>query len=77
MPEMNYTINSLYISIIILLYNIFYTNYDKILNLWNNFLFLLGYNYTILIIIINLIGLYLFLKKLSFEINIRWTIQYK
>jgi hypothetical protein len=42
----------------------------------NEFWILLGYNYKSIILIINIIGLYLLLKKLSFEINIKWTIKY-
>jgi len=76
MPELNYNINSIYVSISILLYNIFYTNYNNIMRIINEFWILLGYNYTSIILIINIIGLYLLLKKLSFEINIKWTIKY-
>ena len=36
-----------------------------------------GVNHISLIIIINILGLYLFLKNLSFEVNIEWTIRYK
>ncbi len=77
MPEFNYNINSLYISVFILLYNVLYTNYNKIINLTKDFIILLGYNYITIFIIINIVGLYFFLRKLSFEINIKWTITYK
>lgn len=76
MPEFtqNYNFNSLYISLLLLIYNIWNSNYQYI-NIILNKLYL--FNYTSLIVVINIIGLYLFLKKLSFEINIKWTIKYK
>jgi len=70
----NYNFNSLYICLLLLIYNIWKSNYEYI-NIILNKLYLL--NYISLIIIINIIGLYLFLKNLSFEINIKWTIKYK
>ena len=76
MPEFiqNYNFNSLYICLLLLMYNIWKSNYEYI-NMILNKLYLL--NYTSLIIVINIIGLYLFLKNLSFEVNIKWTIKYK
>jgi len=76
MPEFtqNYNFNSLYICLLLLIYNILNSNYQYI-NIILNKLYL--FNYTSLIVVINIIGLYLFLKKLSFEINIKWTIKYK
>jgi hypothetical protein len=76
MPEFiqNYNFNSLYICLLLLIYNIWNSNYQYI-NIILNKLYL--FNYTSLIVVINIIGLYLFLKKLSFEINIKWTIKYK
>jgi hypothetical protein len=76
MPEFiqNYNFNSLYICLLLLIYNVWKFNYDYI-NIILNKLYLL--NYTSLIIVINIIGLYLFLKNLSFEVNIKWTIKYK
>jgi hypothetical protein len=76
MPEFiqNYNFNSLYICLLLFMYNIWKSNYEFI-----NIIFSKVYliNYTSFIIVINIIGLYLFLKNLSFEVNIKWTIQYK
>jgi hypothetical protein len=76
MPEVvqNYNFNSLYICILLLIYNTWKNNYNYI-NIILSKLYLL--NHTSLIIVINIIGLYLFLKNLSFEVNIKWTIKYK
>ena len=64
----NYNFNSLYICLLLLLYNIWKSNYEYI-NVIINKLYLL--NYMSIIIIINIIGLVIFLKNLSFEINIK------
>ena len=76
MPEFiqNYSFNSLYICLLLFMYNIWKSNYDYI-NIILSKLYLL--NYTSFMIVINIIGLYLFLKNLSFEVNIKWTIKYK
>ena len=76
MPEFiqNYNFNILYICLLLIMYNIWKSNYEYI-NIILNRLYLL--NYTSLMIVINIIGLYLFLKNLSFEVNIKWTIKYK
>jgi hypothetical protein len=76
MPEFiqNYNFNSLYICLLLFMYNIWKSNYEFI-NIIFSKLYLI--NYTSFIIVINIIGLYLFLKNLSFEVNIKWTIQYK
>ena len=76
MPEFikNYKFNSLYICLLLFMYNIWKSNYDYI-NIILSKLYLL--NYTSFMILINIIGLYLFLKNLSFEVNIKWTIKYK
>ena len=76
MPEFiqNYNFNSLYICLLLFMYNIWKSNYDLI-NIILSRLYL--FNYTSFMIVINIIGLYLFLKKLSFEVNIKWTIKYK
>ena len=76
MPEFirNYNINSLYVCLILLLYNIWKSNYGYI-NIILDKIYLL--NYTSFIIVINIIGLYLFLKNLSFETNITFSIKYK
>jgi hypothetical protein len=76
MPEFiqNYNFNSLYICLFLLMYNIWKSNYEYI-NIIVSKLYLL--NYTSFIIVINIIGLYLFLTNLSFEVNIKWSIKYK
>jgi hypothetical protein len=76
MPDFiqKYNINILYVSLILLSYNIWITNcyyIDIILNK----LYLL--NYTSFIIIINIIGLSLFLINLTLEINIQFSLKYK
>jgi hypothetical protein len=76
MPEFiqNYNFNSLYICLLLFMYNIWKSNYE-IINIILSKLYL--FNYTSFMIVINIIGLYLFLKNLSFEVNIKWTIKYK
>lgn len=76
MPDFdkNYNINSLYICLLLLIYNVYKSNYEYI-NIILNKLYLL--NFTSFIIVINIIGLYLFLKNLSFEVNIKCSIKYK
>jgi hypothetical protein len=74
MPEINYNFNSLYVCLVLIMYNIWKTNYEYI-NIIINKLYLL--NYTSLIIIINVCGLYLILTKISFEINIKYSVVYK
>ena len=76
MPEFtqNYNFNSLYICLLLFIYNILKSNYHYI-NIVLNKLYLL--DYTSFIIVINIIGLYLFLKNLSFELDIKWSIKYK
>ena len=80
MPEfnLNYNFNSLYICLLLLIYNIWQSNDDYIyecINIIFSKLYLL--NQTSFIIIINIIGLYLFLNNLSFELNFKWSIKYK
>ena len=74
MPELNqtYNCNSLYICFTIILYNIFISNYEYI-KLFIRKITL--YNYVSLILIINIIGIYLFLKNVIFEI--KFKISYK
>jgi len=74
MPEVNKTYNfdSMYIFGIILLYTIFTSNYEYI-KLFITKITL--FNYSSLIIFINITGIYLFLKNISFEINFK--ISYK
>jgi len=76
MPEFiqNYNFNILYISLLVIIYNIWKSNYEYV-NIILSKLYLL--NYASLMIVINIIGLYLFLKNVSFEVNIKWSIKYK
>jgi len=74
MPEVNktYSFDSIYILGIILVYIIFTSNYEYI-KLFISKITL--YNYESLIIFINITGIYLLLKNISFEINFK--ISYK
>ena len=76
MPEFNqnYNFNSFYICLLLLIYNIWKYNYEYI-----NILFfkLCLLDYISFIIIINIIGLYLFLNNLSLEVNIKLSLKYK
>ena len=76
MPEFiqNYNFNSLYICLLLFMYNIWKSNYE-IINIISSKLYLL--NYISFMIVINIIGLYLFLKNVSFEVNLKCTIKYK
>ena len=76
MPEFiqNYNFNILYMSLLLIIYNIWKSNYEYV-NIILSKLYLL--NYVSLMIVINIIGLYLFLKNVSFEVNIKWSIKYK
>ena len=76
MPDFiqNYNINSLYVCLLLLVYNVWKSNYEYI-NIILNKIYLL--NYTSFIIVINVIGLYLFLKNVSFEVNIKCSVKYK
>ena len=65
----NYNFNILYISLLLIIYNYEYVNIIL------SKLYLL--NYASIIIVINIIGLYLFLKNVSFEVSIKWSIKYK
>jgi len=70
----NYNINSLYVCVILLLYNTYKSNFEYV-NIILGKLYL--FNYTSVIIIINIIGLYLFLKNLSFELNVKFSVKYE
>jgi len=76
MPELiqNYNFNILYMTLLLIIYNIWKSNYEYV-NIILSKLYLL--NYASLMIVINIIGLYLFLKNVSFEVNIKWSIKYK
>ena len=71
----NYNINSFYVCIILLLYNAYKFNFEYI-NIILDKLYLLNYT-SVIIIIINIIALYLFLKNLTFEINIICSVKYR
>lgn len=78
MPEVEKThnFNSVYIFWIILFYNIFISNYHYIkiiVNSLHNFSFEMPISGVI--IFINIVGIYLFLKNITFEIN--YKISYK
>jgi len=76
MPEFiqNYNLNSLYICLLLLIYNVWNSN-NQYINIILTKLYL--FNHTSFVILINIIGLYIFLKNLSFEVNIKWSIKYK
>jgi hypothetical protein len=75
MPVFNqtYNLNSLYLCLLLILYDIWKTNNDYI-NMFLNKIYLL--NYTSIIIIINVLGLILILRKLSFGISVKCSITY-
>lgn len=65
----NYNFNSLYICLLIIIYNIYYSNYEYI-NIFLTKIYLL--NYTSFILIISIIGLLLFLRNLSIKMSIKY-----
>lgn len=67
--DQKYNFSALYICGLILVYNTW--NSDYIHFIFNKIYIL---NYTSLIIIINIIGLYLLLKNISLEVNIKLSI---
>jgi hypothetical protein len=74
MPEFTqkYNWNSLYICLLILLYNICVSNYEYIQLFIRK---IIVCDYISLFLFINTIGLYLFLKNITFEIH--FNISYK
>ena len=72
MPEFfqTYNFNCLYVCLLLLLYNVFHYEY---INIIVSKLYLL--NRDSLLIMINTVGLYLFLKNITFEVNL--FIKYK
>ena len=80
MPEFNqkYNIQSLSVCFLLLFYQLCISNdYEYYYNLFAmiiNKIYLL--DYTSFLIVINIIGLYLFLKNLSFTVNIQCSLQY-
>jgi hypothetical protein len=63
----NYNFSALYVCGLILVYNIWNSDY---IHFTFNKLYMLNYT-SITIIIINIFGLYLLLKNISFEVNIK------
>jgi len=76
MPEFNqnFNFNSFYVCLLLLLYNILRDNYSYIIIIYNK---LYLFNYYSILILINMVGLYFILNKLSFELNIKWTVNFK
>lgn len=76
MTDLNqdYNLNSLCILLVIFLYNVYQSNYYYFQLLLNKILLL---NYTSLFLIINIVGLYILLKHISIEINIKCSLKYK
>lgn len=76
MPEFiqKFEFNSVYICLLLFIYNLWKSSLVYI-NIILYKLYLL--NYTSVLIAINIIGLYLFLRTLTFEINIQCSIKYK
>jgi len=74
MPELNYNFNSVYITLAILLYALLNTSNNE----WINIIYLKLYlmDYMSFIIVLNAIGLYIFLKNLNFKITIQRSIKY-
>ena len=70
----HYHFNSFYVCLLLLIYNIWKSNHEFINLLLEKLLLL---NSTSFLIMINIIGIYLFLRNVSFEINIKWSIKYK
>lgn len=68
MPEFEYNFSSLFIVLGLFSYNIITSNYEYIRCIIDQILLL---NSISMIFIINIIGIYLFLKNLHFEINFK------
>jgi hypothetical protein len=77
MPEQyqhyNYKFNSLYICGLLIIYNIYQSNYDFINLIYKKIILL---DFISLFLIINIIGIYLLLQNLSFEIDLKFSIRY-
>ena len=69
MQDYNLNIDILYVCIFLLI-----SKYEFIFIILNK---LYLFNYTSFFIIINIIGLYIFIKNISFEINLKFNIKYK
>ena len=76
MPEFNknFSFNSFYVCLLLLLYNILRDNYSYIIIIYNK---LYLFNYYSILILINMFGIYFILNKLSFDLNIKWTVNFK
>jgi len=72
MPEFEYNFSSLYIFLGFISYNIINSNYEYIRFIIDRIIL---FNSVSFIFIINIIGIYLFLKNIRFEINFK--INYK
>jgi hypothetical protein len=64
----NYNFNSLYICLLLFVFNVWRSNYEYI-NIILHKLYLL--NYMSFVIALNIVGFYLLLKKITFEVNIK------
>jgi len=75
MPEINqtYPLNSLYIFWILFLYNLFTSNYDYIKLFISKIILFDSISF---LIIVNMIGIYLFLKHITFEIHFEISYKY-
>jgi hypothetical protein len=75
MPEINqtYPLNSLYIFWILLLYNLFTSNYHYIKLFISKIILFDSISF---LIIVNMIGIYLFLKHITFEIHFEISYKY-
>jgi len=69
-----YNLNSLYITLLLLVYNIWNTN-SYYMTIILHKIYLL--NFTSLIIITNIIGLFIFLNRLSIEVNVGCSLKFK
>jgi hypothetical protein len=69
MQDYNLNVDILYVCIFLLI-----SKYEFIFIILNK---LYLFNYTSFFIIINIIGLYIFIKNISFEINLKFNIKYK
>ena len=65
--DQKYNFSALYICGLILVYNMWQHNYEYIHLIFSQIYVL---NYTSLIVIINIIGLYLLLKNITFEVKL-------
>jgi len=76
MPDFNqnFNFNSLYVCLLLLLYNIIRDNYSYIIIIYNK---LYLFNYYSLLIFINIFGLCFVLWYVSFELNIKCRINFK